>query len=187
LVKNRIAVFIDRDGTIIEELEYLKEPERIRLIPYSADAIRSLNEREILAIIVSNQAGVARGYFSEETVKEMNERLEELLSKEGAYLDAIYYCPHHAEFGPPEYRKDCNCRKPKPGMLLKAAKRFHLNLKGCYVIGDRADDIRLARNVGAKGILVLTGYGQRAREEIKPDYMTKDLYQAVKWIINEVK
>ncbi len=182
---SRIAVFIDRDGTIIEELEYLKDLERIRLIPHSADAIRSLNEREILAIIVSNQAGVARGYFLEETVRKINERLEELLSKEGAHLDAIYYCPHHPEFGSPEYRKDCNCRKPKPGMLWKSAKKFHLNLKDCYVIGDRADDIRLAQNGGAKGILVLTGYGQKAKEEIKPDHMAKDLYQAVRWILEE--
>ncbi len=183
--KDKIVVFMDRDGTITEEMGYLKDAEKLRLIPRSGEAIRSLNEKEILAFVVSNQSGVARGYFTEETVKKIHRKLERLLKKEGTYLDGIYYCPHHPEFGPSKYRKNCNCRKPKPGMLLKAAKRFNLDLKRCYVIGDKVEDIKLARNVGAREILVLTGYGQKSREKIRPDYIAQDLYQAVKWILKE--
>lgn len=181
----RIAVFMDRDGTITEEMGYLKEPEKLKLIPRSGEAIRLLNEKGILTIVVSNQSGVARGYFTEKTVRETHQKLKKLLAEKGAYLDGIYYCPHHPEFGPPKYRKDCNCRKPKPGMLEKAAKKFNLDLKKCYVIGDKVDDIKLPQNVGAKGILVLTGYGQKSREKIRPDYIARDLYQAVKWTLKE--
>lgn len=179
-----MAVFMDRDGTITEEMDYLKEPEKLKLISRSAEAIRLLNENRMLAIVVSNQSGVARGYFTEETVERINKRLEELLKEGGAHLDGIYYCPHHPEFGPPKYRKNCNCRKPKPGMLLKAKKRFSLNLGKCYVVGDKVDDIELARNIGAKGILVLTGYGRRSKK-INPDHTAKDLYHAVQWILKK--
>lgn len=184
----RIAVFMDRDGTITEEMGYLKEPEKLRLIPRSGEAIRLLNEKGILTIVVSNQSGVARGYFTEKTVRETHQKLKKLLAEKGAYLDGIYYCPHHPEFGPPKYRKDCNCRKPKPGMLEKAAKKFNLDLKKCYVIGDKVDDIKLAQNVGAKGILVLTGYGRKSKsKKINPDHTVKNLYRAVGWIINEIE
>ncbi len=184
--RNRITVFMDRDGTITEEMGYLKEPEKLRLVPRSGEAIRLLNKKGILTIVVSNQSGVARGYFSEEAVKKIHRELERLLKRERAHLDGIYYCPHHPEFGPPKYKKDCNCRKPKPGMLEKAAKRFNLDLQKCYIIGDKVEDIKLAQNVGAKGILVLSGYGQRSKREIKPDYSAKDLYHAVQWILKRV-
>jgi D-glycero-D-manno-heptose 1,7-bisphosphate phosphatase len=188
-LRNKIAVFIDRDGTITEEMGYLKDPKKLRLIPRSAEAIKLLNEKRIPVIVVSNQSGVARGYFTEGMVKKTNKRLKELLANKEAHLDGIYYCPHHPEFGSPKYRKDCSCRKPKPGMLLKAARRFNLDLKRCYVIGDKVEDIELAKNVGAKGILVLTGYGKKSKNKgVNPEYTTKNLYQAVKWIINnEVK
>ena len=187
-LRNRIAVFMDRDGTITEEMGYLKEPEKLRLIPRSGEAIRLLNEKEILTIVVSNQSGVARGYFTEKTVRETQQKLKKLLAEKGAYLNEIYYCPHHPKFGPPKYRKDCSCRKPKPGMLLRAARRFNLDLKKCYIIGDKVDDIKLAQNVGAKGILVLTGYGRKSKsKKINPDHTVKDLYRAVGWIINEIK
>ena len=176
---------MDRDGTITEEMGYLKDPKKLKLISHSAEAIRLLNKKGILAIMVSNQSGVAQGYFTEKTVKETQKKLEELLAEKGAYLNGIYYCPHHPKFGPPKYKKNCNCRKPKPGMLLKAVKRFNLDLKKGYVIGDKIEDMELAKKVGAKGILVLTGYGQKSREKIRPDYIARDLYQAVKWILVE--
>lgn len=185
--RDKIAVFMDRDGTITEEMGYLKDPKKLRLIPRSGKAIKLLNEKRILVIVVSNQSGVARGYFTEKTVRETHKRLEELLKEKGAHLDSTYYCPHHPEFGPPKYRKDCSCRKPKPGMLEKAARRFNLDLKRCYVIGDKVEDIKLARNVGAKGILVLTGYGRRSKsKKIDPDHTAKDLYHAVRWILKKV-
>jgi len=184
--KDRIAVFMDRDGTITEEMGYLKEPEKLRLIPRSAEAIKLLNKRRILAIVVSNQSGVARGYFTEKTVRETHKRLKELLKEKGAHLDGIYYCPHHSEFGPPKYRKNCNCRKPKSGMLLRAARKFNLDLEKCYIIGDKVEDIKLARNVGARGILVLTGYGRKSKnKKINPDHTAKDLYHTVQWILKE--
>ena len=145
-----MAVFMDRDGTITEEMGYLKEPKKLRLTPRSGEAIKLLNKREILVIVVSNQSGVARGYFTEKTVRETHKRLEELLAAKGAHLDGIYYCPHHPEFGSSNYRKNCSCRKPRPGMLLKAAKKFNLDLKKCYVIGDKVEDIELAKNVGGE-------------------------------------
>lgn len=176
---------MDRDGTITEEMGYLKDPKKLKLISHSAEAIRLLNKEGILAIMVSNQSGVARGYFTEKTVKETHKRLEELLAGKGAHLDGIYCCPHHPKFGSPKYRKNCNCRKPKPRMLLIAAEKFNLDLKNCYVIGDKVDDIKLARNVGAKGILVLTGYGQKSSKKVRPDHTAKDLYHAVQWILKE--
>ncbi len=181
-----MAIFMDRDGTITEEMGYLKDPQKLRLIPRSAGAIKLLNERRIPVIVVSNQSGVARGYFTEETVKKTNRKFKGLLKEKVAYLDGIYYCPHHPEFGPPRYKKNCNCRKPKPGMLEKAARRFNLDLKKSYVIGDKVEDIELARNVGAKGILVLTGYGERSKKKVKSDYVAKNLYQAAEWILKEV-
>ena len=185
---SEMAVFRDRDGTITEEMGHLKEPGKLRLISRSAEAIRLLNENRMLAIMVSNQSGVARGYFTEKTVKKTNKRLNELLAEKGAYLDGVYYCPHHPELGSPRYRKKCNCRKPKPGMLLKAAEKFNLALKKCYVIGDKVEDIKLAQNVGAKEILVLTGYGTQSKsKKINPDHTVKDLYRAVGWIIDEIK
>ncbi len=181
---NRIAVFMDRDGTITEEMGYLKDAKKLRLISYSGEAIRLLNKKRILTIVISNQSGVARGYFTEEAVKKIHSKLKRLLKKEGAHLDEIYYCPHHPKFGSPQYKKNCNCRKPKPGMLLKAARRFNLDLKRCYVIGDKVDDIRLAQNVWVKGILVLTGYGRRSKNKgINPDHTAEDLYHAVEWVL----
>ncbi len=186
--KSRIAVFVDRDGTITKEMGYLKEPAELRLIPRSGEAIRLLNEKGILTIMVSNQSGVARGYFTEKTVRETHKRLKELLAEKGAHLDGVYYCPHHPEFGLPKYRKNCNCRKPKSGMLLRADRKFNLDLEKCYVIGDKVDDIQLSRNVGAKGILVLTGYGERSKsKKIEPDHTAKDLYHAVLWILKRVE
>jgi len=185
--KGRLAVFVDRDGTITEEMGYLKEPEKLRLIPRSAEAIKLLNRRRMPVIVVSNQSGVARGYFTEKTVRETHQKLKELLTEKGAHLDSIYYCPHHSKFGSPKYRKNCNCRKPKPGMLLKAARRFNLDLKKGYVIGDKVEDIKLARKVGARGILVLTGYGRKSKsKKLNPDHTAKDLYHAVQWILKKV-
>lgn len=184
---NRIAVFMDRDGTITEEMGYLKDAKKLRLISYSGEAIRLLNKKRILTIVISNQSGVARGYFTEEVVKKIHSKLKRLLKKEGAHLDEIYYCPHHPKFGSPQYKKNCNCRKPKPGMLERAARRFNLDLKKSYVVGDKVSDIKLARRVEAKGILVLTGYGKRSKsKKLTPNYTAKNLYHAVRWILKKM-
>ncbi len=191
LVKKRIAVFLDRDGTISEEVDYLDNADMLRLIPRAAEAIRLINESGLLAVVVTNQSGVARGYFTEHVLKDVHNRMELLLKAEGARIDKIYYCPHHPEVGLPEYLLDCDCRKPRIGMIEAAAKDLNIDVSCSYVIGDKIIDIELAHKAGARGILVMTGYG---REELKslsserkiwPDHIADDLYDAVKWILNQ--
>ena len=123
------AVFIDRDGTLTDEVGYVNHPGRLRLLPRTPEALRRLNRAGIPAVMVSNQSGVARGYFSEEVLAAVNATLVEELKAEGAYLDALYICTHHPTDGPPPYRADCDCRKPKPGLLLRAAAELGLDLE----------------------------------------------------------
>ncbi len=185
------AVFLDRDGTVTQEVGYVNHVERLKLLPGAAAAIANLNRAGILAILATNQAGVARGYFPEELVVEVHKRLENLLAAEGAHLDAIYYCPHHPSVGPPPYRQNCQCRKPEPGMLLMAAKKFNLDLNQCFMIGDKITDSLTGQRVGAKGIMVLTGYGrgeyiyQRSEWKEEPDFIAPDLGGAVDWILKQ--
>lgn len=182
------AVFIDRDGTISEEVGYINHTSRFRLFPYAAAAIEQLHEAGYLAILVTNQAGVARGYFSEDMVKAVHQRMTEELEASGATLDAVYYCAHHPSVGEPPYRYDCDCRKPKPGLLLRAASDFNLDLTNSWMVGDRYSDVELARNAGVKSVLVLSGYGrgewehQRDNWTILPDLVAEDLLEAVSLI-----
>ncbi len=186
------AVFIDRDGTLSEEIGYVNHVSRFRLLPRSAEAIKKLNDAGVAAVIITNQAGVARGYFPEERILEVHKRMEELLAEGDAKLDGIYYCPHHPSAGEPPYRADCDCRKPKPGLLLRAAKELDIDIKNSYMIGDKFSDVELAHNAGCKGILTLTGYGRGEweynREEagMTPDFVAEDLLDAVEWILKEI-
>ena len=182
------AVFLDRDGTIIEEVEYLSRLSDIRLLPGAGGAIARLNRMGIPVIIVSNQSGVARGYFDEEFVRQSHRHLQELLQGCGAQIDDFFFCPHHPEQGRPPYRKVCDCRKPAPGMLKEAARRHGLDLESSFVVGDKESDLDLARAAGARGVLVLTGYGRRTAAEMTPEKREKvtihpDLATAVDWII----
>jgi len=185
------AVFLDRDGTVTEEIGYVNDPRRLRLIPGSAEAIALLNARGIPAILATNQAGVARGYFKEAMIGSCHARLEEMLAALGARLDAIYYCPHHPSVGDPPFRQECDCRKPKPGMLLKAADKFGINLSRSYVIGDKASDLEVAKVVGAHPLLVRTGYGEgeialfEGRWKVKPDKIFLNLFEAVSYIVEK--
>lgn len=188
-----IAVFIDRDGTVTEEVGYLNNVERLKLIKGTSHAIKLLNKKGLKAIVVTNQAGVARGYFPEELIHKAHERLKKLLSRSGAYLDGIYYCPHHPDGNNEKYRKICDCRKPNPGMIEMASDELDIDINRSYVVGDKLSDVSLAHNVGAKGILVLTGYGKGELEYLsgefkqKPDYVAEDLRDAVKWILKDIK
>lgn len=187
------AVFMDRDGTINDEVGYVNHITRFRLLPRSAKAIRLINQNGYKSVIVTNQAGVARGYFPEELVRKIHENLKRTLSKEGARLDGIYYCPHHPDYGIGRYKKDCECRKPKIGMIQKAAKDLSIDLSKSYMVGDRGADIQMAKEFGGKGVLVLTGYGKGEYEYLnktwtaKPDYVAEDLYDAVEWILQDGK
>lgn len=190
-MKRRFGVFLDRDGTVTEEVGYLTDTSRLRLIPGSGEAIALLNEMKIPAILATNQAGVARGYFEESMVIKCNKKLEDMLKVFGAKLDALYYCPHHPEVGEKPYRIDCNCRKPKPGMLLKGAEEFNLDLSQSYVIGDKVSDLEVANKVNAKSILVKTGYGLgevlygKKRWKVKPLAICENFYEAVKYILKK--
>ncbi|RMF98309.1 MAG: HAD-IIIA family hydrolase [Candidatus Schekmanbacteria bacterium] len=186
------AVFIDRDGTMTVEGGYINDPNRLTLLPRCGRAIKKINENGILAILATNQAGIARGYFDEKTLKATLKRLEFLLEMEGAHLDGIYYCCHHPSVGKPPYRKKCNCRKPLPGMLQKAAKDFNLDLSQSFVIGDKISDVELAKKVKAKSVVVKTGYGEGEictdkMQKINPDFIADDIYDAVEWILSEIK
>jgi len=180
------AVFLDRDGTINEQMGYINHISRFKLLPKVADAIKMLNENNYLVVVVTNQSGPARGYFPIELVHEVNSYMQELLRKEGANIDAVYFCPHLPEDG-------CNCRKPKTGMIDMACRDLDIDLSHSYMIGDMCDDIELAKNAGIKGIMVKTGYGlgelkyRIPKRNIKPDYIADDLFSAVKWILENDK
>lgn len=184
----RPAVFIDRDGTISEEVGYVNHPSRFRLFPYSSEAIRILNNNDWLAILITNQAGVARGYFSEDLIVNVHDQLKQDL--ENAQLDAIYYCAHHPSVGEPPYRFDCDCRKPKPGLIDRAAKDFEIDLSRSWMVGDRYGDVELARNAGLNSAFVLSGYGrgeweyQRHAWKHEPDIVCENLLEAVQRIVS---
>jgi D-glycero-D-manno-heptose 1,7-bisphosphate phosphatase len=183
----RGAVFLDRDGVINVEVDYLSSPEELELIPGAAQAIARLNALSLPAVVVTNQAGVARGYFSLERVGEIHRALERLLEAEaGARLDAVYVCPHHPSAG-----DRCSCRKPEPGLLLAAAREHGLDLARSFLVGDKASDIDAGRRAGCATILVQTGYGAaelRAwSESFRPDHVADDLGRAVDWIAQRIE
>ena len=187
------AVFIDRDGVITHDPpHYAHRIDQLKLIQKSAEAIRLLNKTGFKVVVVSNQSGVARGYYQEKDVEIFNGAMEKELEARGAYIDAIYYCPHYpkAEIG--AYRIDCDCRKPKPGMLKRAEKDLDLDLKRSFLVGDKISDIEAGYRAGCKTILVLTGHGndevkKNANMNIKPNYISKDLYTASQIINGNMK
>ena len=155
----RPAVFFDRDGTLAHEVGYVNHVSRFRLYPWAVDAVRLVNQAGLLAVVVTNQAGVARGYFPESVILEVHGALTAAMEAGGARLDAIYYCPHHPEVGEPPYRHDCDCRKPRPGLLRRAAAELGADLARSFMVGDRHGDLATGWSVGARGVLVKTGYG----------------------------
>lgn len=187
------ALFLDRDGTVCQEVGYVNHPSRLELLPGAAAGIAAARRSGFVCILVTNQAGVARGYFEEDLIRTTHERLERLLAEEGAKLDAIYYCPHHPAAGEPPYRVDCACRKPRPGMLERAARDLGIDLGDSVVIGDKISDVEMAHAVGARGILVRTGYGrgeeeyQQERWTTVPNHVADDLQAAVHWLLAEIE
>ena len=155
----RPAVFLDRDGTVNVEVHYLSQPEQIELLPTVSETISLLNSRGIPVVIVTNQAGIARGYFPEHRLIATHDHLRRILAEKNARIDGIYYCPHHPIAGLGEYRKVCDCRKPMPGMLTRAASDLAIDLAGSLLIGDRESDLQAGANAGCQTALVTTGYG----------------------------
>ena len=159
-MKKNTAVFLDRDGVINEEVGYLDSLDKLKIIPCAYEAIRLINESGMKAVVISNQAGVAKGLFTEEFVRKINDCLQTVLSQKGAHINNFYYCPHHPTEGTEPYRQVCDCRKPAPGMLLRAAQDLNIDLKKSYLVGDRFRDMEAAKKCGVKGVLVKTGYRQ---------------------------
>jgi D-glycero-D-manno-heptose 1,7-bisphosphate phosphatase len=184
------AAFLDRDGTVIEELGYLADPDQIRFIPGSVPALHDLRGAGFRLVLLTNQAGVARGLLTEKDVQRVNDRLDTLLREAGVPLDRIYYCPHHPEVGPPEYRRICECRKPGPGMAAQAQRELQLDLGRSVIFGDHATDAGVARHFpGMRSVLVLTGHGAdqlakiEAGEIPRPDHIAPDLRRGVDWLL----
>jgi len=185
----RPAILFDRDGTLAHEVGYVNHITRFSLYPFAAAAVRAANRAGFLAVVVTNQAGVARGYFPEPLVHEVHTRMRQEIEDSGARLDAIYYCPHHPGVGAPPYRLDCDCRKPRPGMARRAAAELGADLGRSWVVGDRHGDLELAWGVGARGALVTTGYGRgeltygAASWPRQPDLVAANALEAVQEIV----
>ena len=183
------AVFLDRDGTIVRQVELLHDPELMRLLPRACEAIRLLNENGLKVVVVTNQPVVARGMASVSDVYQLHKLLNMRLGKGGAHIDAFYFCPHHINANVEEYRITCACRKPNPGMILKAAEDHNLNLQRSVMIGDTTQDIMTGQNAGIKTILVRTGHGGRDpwQYSCTPDFAAVDLRAAVELWLKESK
>jgi histidinol-phosphate phosphatase family protein len=186
------AVFLDRDGTLNREVDGVRKPEQLELLPGVADAVHRLNHNGWRAVVVSNQPVIAKGFCAESDVQAIHNKLETMLGREHAFLDRIYYCPHHPEKGfageRPELKIDCDCRKPKAGMVLQAAKDLNIDLRQSWLIGDTNRDVQTARNAGVKAILLRTGYaGTDAKYPAQPDYSFDTLGEAVDFILAQSK
>jgi D-glycero-D-manno-heptose 1,7-bisphosphate phosphatase len=183
------AVFLDRDGTLLEEAGYLDRIDRLVFFPYSIDAVRLLNRAGFAVVIVTNQAGVARGIFKEAFVAEAHRHIADRVSAGGGRIDAFYYCPHHPDGVVETLRHQCDCRKPEPGMLRQAAAEHGLDLRRSLVVGDRWHDLQAGSAVGASGVLVRTGYGRTEEAAPKPGVVpaavVDNLMEAVSWILRQ--
>jgi D-glycero-D-manno-heptose 1,7-bisphosphate phosphatase len=186
---SRPAIFMDRDGTLSHEIGYVNHASRFRLYPWAVDAVRLVNQAGWAAVLVTNQAGVARGYFPESVIHAVHAHVSAALQAGDARLDGLYVCMHHPSAGAPPYRQDCDCRKPRPGMLLQARRELDLDLARSWVVGDRHGDLQVAWNVGARGALVKSGYGlgewehHAPRWPRQPDLVAEHLLEAVERIL----
>ena len=189
----RPAVFIDRDGTINEQRGYINHISKFELLPGVGKAISLLNTNDHIVVVTSNQSGVARGYFPMQLVKDIHDVMVLELKKYNAYVDRIYFCPHHPDGIVPEYSRECSCRKPNIGLIKQAQDELGIDMETSYVIGDRLLDIEFAHNANLPGILVLTGYGKgevqysMSHKSITPAYVAEDLLGAVQWILKQDK
>jgi D-glycero-D-manno-heptose 1,7-bisphosphate phosphatase len=158
------AIFIDRDGTLIEEVGYLKMLEDLRFTYRAVQALEIFHKLGFLNILITNQSAIARGILSPKELSKIHQKLKLLAKEEGGPIDDIFYCPHYPEGRIPPYNTECDCRKPKPGMIFQAKEKHRLDLSRCILIGDKPSDLELARNAGVRGVLVLTGYGNQTRQ-----------------------
>ena len=169
------ALFLDRDGVLTEEIGYITSVEDMHIFSYAAECIRQIHEKGYYAIVITNQSGVARGLFAEDTLKDMNAFLKEMTG-----VDAIYYCPHHPDGVVEQYRKICKCRKPEIGLLEQACMDYDIDMNRSYMVGDRASDILTGQRAGIKTVLLESGYGlARLEQNVTPDYVFADLRNVI--------
>lgn len=180
--KTNKAVFLDRDGVIIEDVNYIKNPDQVKIIKNSDIAIRLLNEAGYKVVVVTNQSGIARSYFTIEDYKKVTNKIRDLLSQANAHLDLILFSPYHKDGIIKEYSTNSPCRKPGSGMFLKAKEELNIDFNNSWMIGDKESDIKAGKNLNIQTILVKTGYGE---EKANPDYICDDLYEAVKLILKK--
>lgn len=159
------AVFIDRDGTLVEEVGYLKMLEDLRFTPRATSALRIFSGLGFLNIVITNQSAVARGILSPKELNKIHNKMRDLAAQEDAHIDHVYYCPHYPEGRMEPYNVECDCRKPKPGMIFQAREKYGLDLQQCIIVGDKGSDLELAQNSGVRPVLVLTGYGSATKNE----------------------
>ncbi|MBN1273688.1 MAG: HAD family hydrolase [Candidatus Aminicenantes bacterium] len=186
----KIAVFLDRDGNINEDVGYPNSYDKIKIYPYSFEAVRKINHAGLLAVIVTNQSGIGRGLIEEKNLLDIHNKMKKEFELNNAHIDGVYFCPHFTSSPDPRYRADCDCAKPNPGMALKAAADLNINLKGSYVVGDKVSDIAFGYNIQARPVLVLTGYGkdslpQLQKTDMPPAHISQNLLEAVEWIIEQ--
>ena len=181
------AVFLDRDGTINRDVGYPNSYRLIEIFPYSYEAIRKINTSGFLAVIVTNQSGVGRGLITEENLQDIHQKMQAAFAEHNAHFDRIYYCPHYLSSENPEYRKDCSCRKPFPGMAHQAVKDLNIDPTNSYMVGDKMEDIQFGLNIKAQPILLLTGFGRKSLVRLKEKgiqaaHVADNLLAAVNWI-----
>lgn len=182
IVNGLPGVFLDRDGTLIRDVGYLRRPEQIEILPGVPEALLLLHEHGFKIVVVTNQSGIARGFFSEDELKEIHQALGKKLAAHNVVLDGIYYCPHHPTEGVEPYRTSCGCRKPKDGLTRQAVRELKLDLGRSYVVGDKPSDIELAVRIGAKGIQIK---GTETVKEIEKVKLMRDLWEAARWIVGD--
>ena len=188
-MKKKPAVFLDRDGTLMVNIDYIHQPEKVKLFAKTVDSLKKLRKAGFYLIVVTNQSGAARGYFKISDIHAVNRHLQSRLKAKGAYLDAFFYCPHHPKGVVKSLTKDCDCRKPRTGMVKQALKKFPIDLAKSYVVGDNLSDVELAKNAKmAAGVLVRTGHGRKAQLglknlKMKNKHVVAGIAQATKWIL----
>ena len=193
ILPGRAAVFLDRDGTLTEEVGYVNHIDRAQLFPWSSEAVRRLKSAGLPVIVVTNQSGVGRGYFTEELVAQVHRKIQNELAAADTRLDAFYYCPHHPSAVVEAYRQGCRCRKPSTGMADEAAERFGIDLSASWVVGDTYRDMQMGFNIGARTVLLMTGYGRGEYEHLRgrwsrmPDQTAENLLQAAEQILQELR
>ncbi|HEX5411458.1 MAG TPA: HAD family hydrolase [Terriglobia bacterium] len=190
--KLRPAIFLDRDGTVTDEVGYINHISRAKIYPYAPEAVRLLKSTGLPVIIVTNQSGVGRGYFNEELVDQVHRMVQDTLQAAGTSMDAFYFCPHHPGAVIEKYRQECRCRKPAPGMPEQAAEQFGIDLSASYVVGDTYRDMQMGFNIGARTVLLMTGYGRGEYEYRRqnwprmPHVIAEDLLGAARLVLKEL-